>query len=467
MTKELRTHPVVLRHLAVSRVQDLSPSVRRVTLTGSDLGGFERDGLSHPPFRSDSPDDHIKLFLARDGSTDDAVKLPVQAAGHLVWPKDHSITDRDYTVRRFDPGSGELDVEFFLHGQGPAAAWAAAATPGSTISIAGPRTSMVAPVCAHLVLAGDETALPAIGRWIDEAAPSTSITAVIEVESAAHHVPLRRSEGTLDITWCHRSDRERCDAALRLLPDFDDDVYVFVAGEFSMVAAARTHLKNDRELRPDRFRALRPAAHRADPTGNQRPPTRPTARRPPPHRAPRPTRRRLPERRPPAPSSERPMTSTSARATTPRPRPRRSSRASSTPKRPPTGSASPTVRPSTWRWPARWPTATSTRRLRSPPASPTRSTSSKPPARRRFTSRSSRVRAASTTSPLPPSLDRPLPSSGDENVAVVPERPPGRMGRDCQSVVQTPRRNRRASATQVLPQHRGWPPRSVLVRRDR
>lgn len=255
MSKELHTHPVVLRRLVVARVVDVTPRMRRVTLTGSELGAFERDRFSHPPFRSDAPDDHVKVFLRPDGGTSGEVRVPVQADGHLDWPEDHSITDRDYTVRRFDPERGELDIEFVLHGHGPAATWAASAAPGVELAIAGPRTSMVAPVTAELLLVGDETALPAIARWVEEAPARTRVRVIVEVDADDDQVPLARPEGELFVQWAHRSSGGSAVTLLESLPSLDDDLFAFAAGEFSLVAAARRHLKGERGLPSDRYRA--------------------------------------------------------------------------------------------------------------------------------------------------------------------------------------------------------------------
>ena len=72
---------------------------------------------------------------------------------------------REYTPRRIDLVANELDIDFVLHGDGPASTWAAQAAPGQTLDIAGPRASMVVPdLFDSYLLIGDETAIPAIGR---------------------------------------------------------------------------------------------------------------------------------------------------------------------------------------------------------------------------------------------------------------------------------------------------------------
>jgi len=59
-------HPLVARRLTVTRVETLSPVLRRVTLDGPDLAGFAADG----------PGDHCKVFFpARPGEPRTAAEL--------------------------------------------------------------------------------------------------------------------------------------------------------------------------------------------------------------------------------------------------------------------------------------------------------------------------------------------------------------------------------------------------------
>ncbi len=104
-------HELKLRELLVHRVREVSPALRRVTFVAA-------PGHSLHDFVSASFDDHVKLMFDAGDSE------PVR---------------RDYTPRRFDAAAGELDIEFALHGHGPASAWAAQAAPGQTVRIGGPR----------------------------------------------------------------------------------------------------------------------------------------------------------------------------------------------------------------------------------------------------------------------------------------------------------------------------------------
>ena len=120
-------HEIKHRQLTVLKVVDLTPRMRRITLGGAQLQGFISLGS----------DDHVKLLFANNPAEQaamDALDLPKEG----VKP-----TMREYTPRRIDLVNNELDLDFVLHGDGPASTWAAQAKPGHTLNIAGPRGSLV------------------------------------------------------------------------------------------------------------------------------------------------------------------------------------------------------------------------------------------------------------------------------------------------------------------------------------
>ncbi|NEE10289.1 siderophore-interacting protein, partial [Streptomyces sp. SID7499] len=107
-------------------------------------------------------DDHVKFFFA-DG--DEPPVLPGQNVSSLDWPADARPIAKDYTPVRYDPEAGEIDFDFVRHEGGVASSWAQAVKPGEVTWIAGPKMSHGHPEGADwLLVIGDETALPAIGR---------------------------------------------------------------------------------------------------------------------------------------------------------------------------------------------------------------------------------------------------------------------------------------------------------------
>lgn len=193
---DLIIHPLILRCVRVTGVTDVTPRMRRITLAGEQLGAFTRDGLDLPAFTSPGFDDHVKLIFASDG--DVASVLPEQLPNGIEWAPSETREGRDYTPRRFDPVAGELDLDFVTHGDGPAASWAASASPGDELWFAGPKSSTVVPADPEWVLlAGDETALPAISRFFEERPTDAPVRAVITIADESARQELRL--GTEDL----------------------------------------------------------------------------------------------------------------------------------------------------------------------------------------------------------------------------------------------------------------------------
>jgi NADPH-dependent ferric siderophore reductase len=215
----------------VKRVIDLTRRYRRIVLEGPDLEGF----------LSEAPDDHVKVLFP-DPETGDLV-LPAPEPSGPSFDDAVRARMRDFTPRAFDAAARELTLDFALHGSGIANAWATSAVPGSVLGVGGPRGSMVVPYTFDwFVLAGDETALPAIARRLEELPVGARAIAIVEVEAAEDEQPLR-TRADAHITWVHRRGTASVlEGALRSLELPPGDVFVFVAGESAAIRAIRGHL---------------------------------------------------------------------------------------------------------------------------------------------------------------------------------------------------------------------------------
>jgi NADPH-dependent ferric siderophore reductase len=225
-------HELKRRELQVVRVDTLSPHIRSITFGGPDLAGFI----------SASFDDHVKLFLP-------------DPAGQPVM--------RDYTPRHFDAVAGALTIEFALHGDGPAARWAAQAQPGQRIAIGGPRGSFIIPTDYdwHL-LVGDETAMPAIARRLQELPAGTPVQVLLHVAPADRRE--LSSAAAVQLQWLD-TDAALL-AAVHGLPLLPGEGYAWCAGEARLMAQLRALLVNDKghpaqALRAAAYWKLGAAAH--------------------------------------------------------------------------------------------------------------------------------------------------------------------------------------------------------------
>jgi NADPH-dependent ferric siderophore reductase len=238
-------HPTKLRLADVVRVEQASPRMRRIMFGGEALEGFT----------SAAADDHVKLFFPTPGET--TPHLPGGIAGETERP---AQVMRDFTPRRFDAAARELTIEFVLHGDGPATAWAAQAAPGDMLGIAGPRGSFLLPDDFDAyVLMGDETALPAIARRLEELRPGVTAIVLIEVadRDEERHLPTAANAA---ITFLHRNGAAPGTTALlhdavQCMTMPRGDVHAWIAAEIDTARALRTHFMQVRGLPRDHVRA--------------------------------------------------------------------------------------------------------------------------------------------------------------------------------------------------------------------
>jgi len=226
---------VRVRELTVADVTDITPHMRRIRLTGEELEGFN----------SPNHADHIKLFFSAD---EQPLPKPQRSPDGLVWPEGMKRpVMRDYTPRYFDSAARTLDIDFVLHGDGPASSWAEKAKPGDTLMIGGPRGSLRVPEAFDwYLLAGDETALPAIGRRIEELPADKPAIAVIEVPEAADEQRFV-TKSQVQVHWVHRNGLEA--GGQNLIQPVVEKLtfptglgYAFVAGEAAMSKSMRQYL---------------------------------------------------------------------------------------------------------------------------------------------------------------------------------------------------------------------------------
>ena len=202
-------HPYRTYRTTVARREQLSPNFLRMTLTGPDLVHFGTAGL----------DQRIKLVLPlSDGSFTDVGQFD-ESVGMMEWyrrwrelPDETRNPIRTYTIRAVRPETREIDVDFVLHGtEGPASAWASAAGPGAPLVVIGPdaRADETGGLewnpgdAGSVLIAGDETAVPAICAIVESLPAHVTGSVYIEVPTEADALPLTAPEGVA-VRWLAR-----------------------------------------------------------------------------------------------------------------------------------------------------------------------------------------------------------------------------------------------------------------------
>ncbi|GAB3301744.1 siderophore-interacting protein [Parasphingorhabdus pacifica] len=193
----------------VARTQRLGPSFARVTFTGDCLREFGAGG----------DDQRIKLMLPRPGRT--VADVPDGEDWYPTWqgmPEEVRPTMRTYTVRAYRPEVAEIDIDFVLHGVddghgGPASTWAAMSEPGDTVALLGPDRmgsgrmwgcEWNPPTTAKsFLLAGDETAVPAVASIVESLPRDARGIVCVEVPAAGDIQWWNPPEG-VEIRWSNR-----------------------------------------------------------------------------------------------------------------------------------------------------------------------------------------------------------------------------------------------------------------------
>jgi iron complex transport system ATP-binding protein len=221
------TEPMVLAFdVVVTAVQDLTANFRRITFGGACLESFGVAG--------DTLDLRIKIVIPSAGRACPDIAGMMRGGAASSWYQlwlgmdaEERGSMRTYTVRdsRCTGLQPEIDVDFVMHldedGRGgPASEWAAAARPGDRVCVIGPNSA--AAQCAtagayggiewspglaqHVLLAGDETAVPAISAILESLPEDISGHAFLEVPDGAdiQHIGTRSS---VSITWLARGRR--------------------------------------------------------------------------------------------------------------------------------------------------------------------------------------------------------------------------------------------------------------------
>ena len=237
-------HEIKRRRLQVLRVVDLTPRMRRITLGGPELAGFVSLGS----------DDHVKLMFPQNAEQQAALETLVLGAGKDNGPLPAM---RDYTPRRYDLDTLELDIDFVLHGDGPASTWAEQAQPGQFLHIGGPRGSMIVPdMFDSYLLIGDETALPAIARRLEGLAANRRALVVVEVENGAEQQKLE-SPAQVNVIWVLREGgKNNLLTTVKQLQVPGGNLYAWVATESRVSRQIRRVLLDEHGLNEQFVKAV-------------------------------------------------------------------------------------------------------------------------------------------------------------------------------------------------------------------
>ncbi|MFF9769411.1 siderophore-interacting protein [Streptomyces sp. NPDC053086] len=218
----------------VVRTERLTPHMQRVVLGGEGLAGFAADTCT---------DHYVKLLFGATGVTYpepfDLERIRAE------FPREQWPVTRTYTVRGWDPEQRELTLDFVIHGdEGLAGPWAVRAQPGDTVRFMGPGGAYAPdPAADWHLLAGDESALPAIARALETLPAGARAHAFVEVSGPEEE---QKIDTAVQVVWLHRGDRPVGEALVEAVRELEfpaGRMHAFVHGEAGFVKELRRLLR--------------------------------------------------------------------------------------------------------------------------------------------------------------------------------------------------------------------------------
>jgi NADPH-dependent ferric siderophore reductase len=208
----------------------------RVTFIGPQLKGFT---VEHPAAS-------VRLLLPQPGERD--VVIPTWAGNEFLLPGGRRATIRTFTPLRFDAEALELNLDVVIHGEGAMFDWLGAASVNDPAAISGPgRGYAIDESASDFLLAGDETAIPAISQLTECLPSDAAVRVIIEVGHRGAELPLP-NHPKVTVDWQLREANSAAGSAL--VPAvrsaaIDAETRVWAAGEAAAMHQIRTHLFKD------------------------------------------------------------------------------------------------------------------------------------------------------------------------------------------------------------------------------
>ncbi len=164
-------------------------------------------------------------------------------ARRTIWPSgDQELLKPIYTIRQIDEVNRTFDFDVYLHDDGPTAEWSKRVQSGEECGLIGPAGGWM-PVADKMLFAGDETAIPAIARILENLPASTAGHVFISHAHPNARVDLKLP-AHMTLEWSQRPD-ENYDALLHSAkvaweetPDYD---FIWFATHKNTVRKARQY----------------------------------------------------------------------------------------------------------------------------------------------------------------------------------------------------------------------------------
>jgi NADPH-dependent ferric siderophore reductase len=244
-----------LQSFEVVGTEQLTPHMVRVVLGSNNFDTFVPSKFT---------DSYVKLVFVDDNVDVAGLPHPLTLDSFADLPPEKKPSVRTMTVRRVDVAAGEITVDIVTHGgHGVAGQWVAAAQPGQPIYLMGPGGAYTPdPAADWHLLAGDESALPAIAAALEALPPTAVGKAFIEVAGPEDEIDLIAPQ-SVQVNWVYRGGRADLvpeDRAGDFAPLIEavtttqwlpGQVHVFIHGEAQAVMHnLRPYIRTERGVEP-------------------------------------------------------------------------------------------------------------------------------------------------------------------------------------------------------------------------
>jgi len=226
------------RWMRVAASTRIAPRMQRLRLEGEALGRFDTKSNLH-----------VRLHVP--AGPGEGLAQPGPDGRPITSPDIATVATRYYTIRRIDAEAGWVEIDFVLHeAPGPAGDFARFARPGDICGMSGPCGLGIKPA-GHYLLAGDETALPAIARIVESLPANALGTIFIEIDTPEDRLPFTVPPG-MSCRWICRRDRAasadaglvaEVEQAIAMTAAGPADHFVWIATEFGAYEVLRRSLK--------------------------------------------------------------------------------------------------------------------------------------------------------------------------------------------------------------------------------
>jgi NADPH-dependent ferric siderophore reductase len=183
----------------VMRTEQVSPHIVRVMLGGNGFDTFVPNEFT---------DAYCKILFVREDVDIAALSAPLTLNSFQTLPADRQPVIRTMTVRWTDPDQRQIAIDFVVHGEhGVAGPWASTVQPGQPVYLMGPSGAYAPdPSAEWHLLAGDESALPAIAAALEALPVDTTARVFVEIAGPDDEIELR-SPADVEIKWIYRGGR--------------------------------------------------------------------------------------------------------------------------------------------------------------------------------------------------------------------------------------------------------------------